>query len=634
MKKTLQNIYLSLIIFLLYAPIVTLVVLSFNNSKTRAKWGGFTGKWYISLFQNEQIMSALYTTLVIALLSALIATLIGTAAVIGIQGMKRKSRTIAMGITNIPMLNADIVTGISLMLLFIAVGSGLKYLGINFSLGFATVLIAHITFNIPYVILSVMPKLKQTKRSTYEAALDLGASPIYAFFKVVFPDILPGVFSGFLLAFTMSLDDFVITHFTKGPGVDTLSTKIYSEVRKGIKPEMYALSTLLFVSVLILLILINVSPNKKGSTDKTLNVKKSQKAVHFVLRKVVPAIMAVVVIAGGIFYSSKEDLSGTNQVIVYNWGEYLDPEVITLFEKETGINVVYEEFETNEIMYPKVQSGAIAYDVVCPSDYMIQRMIENDLLAELNFDNIPNVKNIGQEYFKQSRQFDSENKYSVPYCWGTVGILYNKTMVDEPIDSWSVLWDEKYIDNILMQDSVRDAFAVALKYKGHSLNSTDLDELEEAKELLIEQKPLVQAYVIDQVRDKMIGNEAAIGVIYSGEAIYTQLENPNLEYVIPKEGSNVWIDSWVIPKNAKHKENAEAFINFLCRPDIAKMNFDYITYSTPNTAARELIEDPAIRNSKIAFPDASELERCETFQFLGDKNDAIYNKLWREIKSQ
>ena len=634
MKKTLQNIYLSLIIFLLYAPIVTLVVLSFNNSKTRAKWGGFTGKWYISLFQNEQIMSALYTTLVIALLSALIATLIGTAAAIGIQGMKRKSRTIAMGITNIPMLNADIVTGISLMLLFIAVGSGLKYLGINFSLGFATVLIAHITFNIPYVILSVMPKLKQTKRSTYEAALDLGASPIYAFFKVVFPDILPGVFSGFLLAFTMSLDDFVITHFTKGPGVDTLSTKIYSEVRKGIKPEMYALSTLLFVSVLILLILINVSPNKKGSTDKTLNVKKSQKAVHFVLRKVVPAIMAVVVIAGGIFYNSKEDLSGTNQVIVYNWGEYLDPEVITLFEKETGINVVYEEFETNEIMYPKVQSGAIAYDVVCPSDYMIQRMIENDLLAELNFDNIPNVKNIGQEYFKQSRQFDSENKYSVPYCWGTVGILYNKTMVDEPIDSWSVLWDEKYKDNILMQDSVRDAFAVALKYKGHSLNSTDLDELEEAKELLIEQKPLVQAYVIDQVRDKMIGNEAAIGVIYSGEAIYTQLENPNLEYVIPKEGSNVWIDSWVIPKNAKHKENAEAFINFLCRPDIAKMNFDYITYSTPNTAARELIEGPAIRNSKIAFPDASELERCETFQFLGDKNDAIYNKLWREIKSQ
>lgn len=625
MKTIAKKIYLALICIILYAPIVTLMVLSFNNTKTRSKWGGFTGKWYVSLFQNKEIMNALYTTLIIALLSALIATLIGTCAALGMQAMNSRMRTLFMGVTNIPMLNADIVTGVSLMLLFIA---------FRFTLGFKTILLAHITFNIPYVILSVMPKLKQTNRRTYEAALDLGASPAYAFFKVVLPDIMPGIFSGFLLSFTMSLDDFVITHFTKGPGIDTLSTKIYSEVRKGIKPEMYALSTLLFVSVLILLILINVSPNKKDSSDKRLSVKKSQKAVHFVLRKVVPAIMAVVVIAGGIFYSSKEDLSGTNQVIVYNWGEYLDPEVITLFEKETGINVVYEEFETNEIMYPKVQSGAIAYDVVCPSDYMIQRMIENDLLAELNFDNIPNIKNIGQEYFKQSRQFDSENKYSVPYCWGTVGILYNKTMVDEPIDSWSVLWDEKYKDSILMQDSVRDAFAVALKYKGHSLNSTDLDELEEAKELLIKQKPLVQAYVIDQVRDKMIGNEAAIGVIYSGEAIYTQLENPNLEYVIPKEGSNVWIDSWVIPKNAKHKENAEDFINFLCRPDIAKMNFDYITYSTPNTAARELIEDPAIRNSKIAFPDASELERCETFQFLGDKNDAIYNKLWREIKSQ
>ena len=322
------------------------------------------------------------------------------------------------------------------------------------------------------------------------------------------------------------------------------------------------------------------------------------------------------------------------QVIVYNWGEYIDPEVIELFEEETGIHVTYDMFETNEEMYPVIEAGAVCYDVVCPSDYMIQRMIENDLLAEINWDNIPNIKNIGQTYMDQSKAFDPENKYSVPYCWGTVGILYNKTMVDEPIDSWSVLWDPKYKDSILMQDSVRDAFGVTLKYLGYSLNSTDLDELNEAKNLLIKQKPLVQAYVVDQVRDKMIGNEAAIGVIYSGEAIYTQKENPNLEYVIPKEGSNIWIDSWVIPKNAEHKENAEKFINFLCRPDIALKNFEYITYSTPNEAARELIEDESIRNSKIAFPDASELSGCETFKFLGDKNDAVYNELWREVKSK
>lgn len=619
-----KKLYLGFIIFLLYAPIVTLVVLSFNNSKTRAKWGGFTGKWYVSLFQNEQIMSALYTTLTIAFLSALIATVIGTAAAIGMQAMQKRTRTLFMGVTNIPMLNADIVTGISLMLLFIAC---------RVSMGYMTILLAHITFNIPYVITSVLPKLKQTNKRTYEAALDLGASPIYAFFKVVFPDILPGVFSGFLLSFTMSLDDFVITHFTKGPGVDTLSTKIYSEVRKGIKPEMYALSTLLFGTVLILLFLVNSSP-----ADKDAKRKRRFPRLHTVgalmLRRVLPAILAIVVIAGGIFYSKKGDMGSGKQVIVYNWGEYLDPVVLDMFEEETGIDVIYEEFETNEIMYPKVQSGAIAYDVVCPSDYMIQRMIQEDLLSELNFDNIPNISNIGQTYLEQSKDFDPENRYSVPYCWGTVGILYNKTMVDEPIDSWSVLWDEKYTDSILMQNSVRDAFAVALKLSGYSINSMDLDELTEAKELLIDQKPLVQAYVVDQVRDKMINNEAAIGVIYSGEAIYTQIENPNLEYVIPKEGSNVWIDSWVIPKSAKNKDNAEEFINFLCRPDIAKINFDYITYSTPNEEARNLIEDVKIRDSKIAFPDTSELERCETFHYLGDKFNNIYNELWREIKSK
>lgn len=623
-KKSLQKLYLALIFIILYAPIVTLIVLSFNQSKTRSKWGGFTLKWYKELFQNEQIMSAFYTTLIIAFLSAAAATVIGTAAAIAIQGMKNRWRTLYMGVTNIPMMNAEIVMGVSLMLLFIAC---------RMTLGFGTILIAHITFNIPYVILSVAPKLKQTNRHVYEAALDLGASPLNAFFKVVFPDIVPGVLSGFMLAFTMSLDDFVITHFTKGPGIDTLSTKIYTEVRKGIKPEIYALSTIMFVTVLVLLILINYSPKEKEETRKK-RVKKPSKVKKVLFRRVIPAVICAVFVFGGFYYAQESNMMNSEKVVVYNWGEYLDPEVLTLFEQETGIDVVYEEFETNEILYPKISSGAIAYDVICPSDYMIQRMIENDLLAEINFDNIPNVKNIGKDYMEQSRQFDPENKYSVPYCWGNVGILYNKTMVDEPITSWSVLWDEKYKDNILMQDSVRDAFGVTLKYLGYSLNSTDLDELTEARDLLIKQKPLVQAYVIDQVRDKMIGNEAAIGVIYSGEAIYTQMENPDLEYVIPEEGSNIWIDSWVIPKNAENKENAEKFINFLCRPEIALMNFEYITYSTPNSEARKLIEDEAIRNSEIAFPDLSKYDNLETFQYLGTEADQTYGELWNQVKSR
>lgn len=330
--------------------------------------------------------------------------------------------------------------------------------------------------------------------------------------------------------------------------------------------------------------------------------------------------------------SSSDGANG--QIIVYNWGEYIDPDTLEMFEEETGIQVIYDEYETNEIMYPKVESGAASYDVVCPSDYMISKMIAGSLLAEINFDNIPNAKaNIDAQYFEQSKGFDPENKYSVPYCWGTVGILYNKTMVDEPITSWAQLWDEKYADNILMQDSVRDAFMVAEKLNGFSMNTLDPNELEIVKNSLIEQKPLVQAYVIDQVRDKMIGGEAAMGVIYSGEAIFTQRENPDLVYVIPDEGTNVWIDSWVILKDAPNKENAEKFIDFMCRPDIALMNFEYITYSTPNKAARELIEDEEIRNSEIAFPDLSQYNNLETFTYLGEEGDALYNELWKEVKS-
>lgn len=353
------------------------------------------------------------------------------------------------------------------------------------------------------------------------------------------------------------------------------------------------------------------------------------------MKKLIYSALAFYIILSTMLTGCENSASGKNgEVIVYSWGEYIDPETLSIFEKETGIKVIYDEFETNETMYPKVEAGAASYDVICPSDYMIQKMIANDLLAEINFDNIPNSKNIGMQYFEQSREFDPENRYSVPYCFGTVGILYNKTMVDEPVESWSILWDEKYADNILMQDSVRDAFMVALKLNGHSMNTLNEKELEKAKKTLIMQKPLVQAYVIDQVRDKMIGGEAALGVIYSGEAIYTQYENPDLEYVIPKEGTNVWIDSWVIPKNAPNKKNAEIFINFLCRADIALMNFEYITYSTPNTAAQALIEDEAIRHSDIAFPDFDQYENLETFHYLGTKGDTLYNNLWKEVKAQ
>ena len=330
------------------------------------------------------------------------------------------------------------------------------------------------------------------------------------------------------------------------------------------------------------------------------------------------------------------------ELYVYNWGEYIDEDVISQFEEETGITVVYDLFETNEEMYPVIEAGAVNYDVVCPSDYMIQKMRENDLLAELNFDNIPNIDQIDPAYMEMSQAFDPENKYSVPYCWGTVGILYNTKLLDElgvPAPTkWADLWDERLSGEILMQDSVRDAFMVALKKDGYSMNSESKDELEQAKQELIDQKPLVQAYVIDQVRDKMIGGEAAIGVIYSGEMLYIQDEvaslglDYDLEYVIPEEGTNLWLDSWVIPKNAKNKENAEKWIDFMCRPEIAKANFEYITYPTPNKGAFELLDED-MQNNKAVFPDIDSLKDSEVYQYLGDDTDAIYNELWKEVKA-
>ena len=638
MKRFFQNFYLVLIMIFLYAPILIMMGLSFNASKSRSQWGGFTLRWYLEMFQDAAIMEALYNTLLIAFVSALAASVIGTAAALGINSMKRLPKTLVMGVNNIPMLNSDIVTGISLMLAFIAFG---------ISLGFQTILLAHISFNVPYVILSVMPKLKQTDKSTYEAAMDLGAGPVQAFFKVVFPDILPGVLSGFLLAFTMSLDDFIITHFTRGAGINTLSTLIYSEVRRGIKPSMYALSSIIFATVLALLLITNFSPERSGKrSPKGEGRARSQGAAKEpknpeAFRKGLLAAAAFAIVAAVSFTTYRHFVSsGANQLYVYNWGEYIDESVIEEFEEETGIEVVYDLFETNEEMYPVIEAGAVRYDVVCPSDYMIQKMAENGLLAEINFDNIPNLSQIDPIYLERSKSFDPENKYSVPYTWGTVGILYNTERIKElgvPAPTkWSDLWDERYRGEILMQDSVRDAFMVALKMRGYSMNSTDPEELAQARDLLIQQKPLVQAYVVDQVRDKMIGGEAAVGVIYSGEMLYIQEESAGadftLEYVVPEEGTNIWIDSWVIPANARNKENAEKWINFLCRPDIAKKNFDYITYSTPNKGAYEMLEDE-LKNNQARIPDVNQMANSEVFQYLGDEADSLYNEMWKEVKS-
>lgn len=614
------KIYLALICLFLYMPILTLVVLSFNATKTRGRFAGFSLRWYRSLFQDQSILHALFTTLLIALISALAATVFGTIVAFAMNHMKKWKKTTLMSLTNIPMLNADIVTGISLMLLFIAV---------NYTMGFSSVLIAHITFNLPFVVLSVAPRLGSMNTSAFEAAQDLGASKAYAFWKVIFPDIMPNILTGFLLSFTMSVDDFVITHFTKGVGIDTLSTMIYTEQKKGIRPEIYSLSTLMFVTIFVLLILYTLHKSH-AEKIKSRASSRMEAASRWISLSLVPVVFLVVLFG---YYSTKT--TSTGSLKVYNWGEYMDPQVLELFEKETGISVTYDEYETNESMYPIIAKGAADYDLICPSDYMIQKMSDEGLLEPINWSRIPNAKNIDDQYFEFARGYDENNTYSMPYLWGTVGILYNKKMVKGPIDSWGVLWDTRYQDDILMQKSVRDTFGVALKYLGYSLNTTDEAQLDEAKQKLLEQKHsgVVQAYVVDEVRDKMIAGEAAMGVIYSGEALTCMEENEDLAYVIPKEGSNLWMDNFAIVKGAKNKENAEKFLNFLCRPEIMKMNFEYITYSVPSSKARELLPDE-YKNSTIAFPALDSLKNCEVLKYVGKDGDSLYNQKWKEIMSE
>ena len=320
-------------------------------------------------------------------------------------------------------------------------------------------------------------------------------------------------------------------------------------------------------------------------------------------------------------------------VYVYSWGDYLNPATLKLFEEETGIHVILDEFDTNESMYPRVAEGAVHYDVLCPSDYMIQKLISNDLIQPLDFTKLPDAKKyIGEEFFKQAESFDPGNKYSVPYCWGTVGIIYDKTKVTDPVDSWSILWNEKYKGEILMQDSARDAMMIPLKLMGKSLNETDKDVLAQAQEMLKKQKPLVQAYVVDEVKDKLINSEAAMGVVFSGEAPIILMENPNMDFVIPKEGTNFWIDGWVITKDAKNVDNAHKFIDFMCRPDVAAMNFEHLGYSTPNTGVKELVKDEELKNSPIAFPSPDVYKGQETYKYLGNQMDEYYNSLWMQVK--
>lgn len=573
MMKFIQRFYIAIIFVFLYAPIAILVLFSFNSSNSLSNFTGFSLQWYAELFKTPSILNAFSNTLSTAILSTLIAAVIGTIAAIGIHNMKPLKKSLTLTVSNIPVLSPDIVTGVSLMMLF-------AFFAV--STGYVTVLIAHIAFNIPYMILSVMPRLRGLNKNTYEAALDLGAKPWKAFSDVVFPEILPGIISGMMICFTMSIDDFIISYFTKGQGYSNLSIAIYTMTKRGVRPTVNALSTIMFLVIITLLLIVNLKPAKtKGKAKPDSRFAKITKRVALVLVVAMLCTVLIILPAPG---------SSSNVLYLYNWGLYIDESVLDDFKEQYGITVIMDTYDSNEVMYQTITNGNLSYDVMIPSDYMISKMISEDMLQEIDMSQISNLSYIDSAILEMAKSYDPENTYSVPYTWGTLGIIYNPSKVTEPVTSWDILWDEEYKNHIFMYDSQRDTLGLALKRLGYSLNSTNSAEVSAAVDSLIAQKPLAMKYVGDEVIQSMKANEAWMAVVYNGDAVDIMSENTDLRYAIPEEGTNLFVDAMVIPKNAENVEAAHLFINFMCETDIAYRNSVEIGYSTPHTEAYDLLE--------------------------------------------
>jgi len=648
---------MALVFLFLYAPILLLIVFSFNKGNSNTVWTGFSLDWYRSLFQNRLIMRSVYTTLLVSLLATAIATVAGTFAAIGFYSLRRRSRTVLSTVNNIPMMNADIVTGVAMCLFFVAFFAfwsgfagwfnrvqSIAVLPERLTLGFGTLLIAHVTFNIPYVILSVGPKLRQMDRNLVDAAQDLGCTWMQAFWKVILPEIKPGIASGALTAFTMSVDDFIISYFTAGSSSSTLSMTIYGMTKKRVTPEINAVSTLLFVTVLALLVIVNL---------REARAERSGEARRPVSRKLTRLLDtprgrmlrrgAAIALAASFLVAVVLLTGATNAQPVVNvcsWGEYIDEDLITQFEEETGIIVNYQTAESNEALYSLLKSGAGDYDVIVPSDYMISQLIEEDMLAELDYGQIPNYALISDRF--KGLTYDPQERYTVPYAWGTVGIIYNETMVDEPVTSWSAMFDSQYAGNVLMFRNSRDAMATALSYLGYSLNTTSEAELREAFQLLKDAKNqgVYQSFVMDEIFQKLEGGNAAMGAYYAGDYLTMLENNEDLRFVVPEEGSNWFMDAMCVLKDAPHKDEAMAWINFIASTEANLANMDYIWYASPNQEALEQYPayyeelygeplDPEMYDI-IAAPQEV-LDRCEAYLVLPLETRKLYNDLWTEL---
>ena len=617
-KRVLGKVGMALLLVFFYAPILFMIIFSFNSSKSLTHFTGFSLCWYEAMLKNHGMMESLYVTIIIALLATIISTIIGTITAIGLSKSKKVLRAFVSQVNDFPIMNPEIVTAIGLMLLFIT---------FQIEKGFVTLLLAHIAFCIPYVILSIMPKIKSLDPNLADAAMDLGATPWQALVKVIVPQIMPGIVSGALIAFTMSFDDFVISYFVTGQGVKNLSIMVYT-MSKRINPSVNAISTLVVLLITITLTIVNVLPMIRKKTSPSKQNKPWKWAVAGVV------VVGLVASLFGLNKSAGSQPYAGQTLHVYNWGEYTGENIISGFEELTGAKVIMDNFDSNEQMYIKVANGD-AYDVLVPSDYMIQRMMQEKMLQKLEPETRKECLGELVDAIK-GLPYDPKNEYSIPYFWGTVGIVYDKTKVSEEDlekDGWDIFLDQKFKGDIYLYDSERDSFMMALKALGYSMNTTSQDELNAAYNWLIQCVQTMDPEIVtDEIIDNMAQARKALGLIYSGDAAYVMSENENMGFYMPKSGTNLWSDAMVIPKNAKNPKLANEFIRYITSYDAAMDNSSYVGYTSPNKEVTEELGGKGGDYDGInAYTPRAGYDKDEVFQY-DETTRKIIADLWSRVK--
>ena len=630
-KKTSDGskIILTLTMLFFYLPILYIIIFSFNDSRSLTKFGGFSLRWYEKMFADSTMMEAVLYTVIIAVIATVVATVVGTITAIGLSKSRKVVQKMVERINDLPVMNPDIVTAISLLMFFSV---------LTVKKGFGTLLIAHIMFCIPYVMLSVTPKLRSLDPNLIDAAMDLGATPFQALTKVIVPQIKPGIISGALIAFTMSVDDFVISYFTTGNGVNNISILVYT-MSKRVNPSINALSTIVILLITLVLGVVNIVPIVREKREKD---GKSSRAVSRKAMAAVAAVLALAVVGGtvGARLSQQHKSAaavekyGSNVLKLYLPGEYLGENVISDFEKQYGVRVIVENFDSNEMMYTKLMAGD-RYDVIIPSDYMIERLMNEDFLQPLDKSMIPNMENMSDAVLGMS--YDPDNTYSIPYFWGSVGLVYNHENVDPAViesEGWEVLRNTDYAGHIYIYDSERDSFMMAFKALGYSMNTEDPNEINDAYEWLLQMNNTMSpVYVTDEVIDGMMNGYKDIAVVYSGDAAVVLDENEDMSFYMPSQGTNIWCDAMVIPQNAENPKLAHEFINYMLTYEAAFDNTETVGYTSPNAEVfEEMTSSEDLYADNAAYLPRSGYDKDEMFH----DNQTLMrelSKLWIKVKA-